>query len=255
MPLRTKITRALFVTAAALSSLNATPSTQIWIPSTDIQAFKSLHVGLDIYLNTMSPAAPNLITNAGLTIGVLPFKKIGLEVGIDYRDIDGNHLNPVFFNAKLGIPEGSFGAWMPAVAVGGYDFGTSYTATDNPAVYVTSYNVVYGLIAKNIWKLGRFSVGGYKGAVGADEKLTFYVPSDPTKIESAGVLASWDRGLSDKLWASVDFMSGSNGYGALSFGVSWSFAPNASVILGMDFFNDREALKPAVTLQFDGNLF
>jgi hypothetical protein len=217
------------------------------------------HIGLDMYANTLNKqAVNNLITNFGITVGLLPFEKIGLEVGIDYRDVDGNHMNPLFFNFKLGVPEGAFFKYMPAIALGGYDFGTSYKATANPDVFVTSYNILYGLASKNIWKLGRFSVGGYKGAVGGDPELTFYVPSDPASVESAGVLVSWDRTLteiSDKLWAAVDFQSGRNGYGALSFGLAWSFAANASLVAGMDFFNDRDVLKPTVTLQFDANVF
>jgi hypothetical protein len=259
MRLRTNITRALFVTAAAFSWVSATPSTQIWIPSTDIQKFMSPHVGLDVYVNGYNKQpVNNMITNFGVTVGVLPFEKFGMEIGVDYRDIDGNHMNPLFFNAKIGTPEGAFGTWMPALAIGGYDFGTSYKATDNLDIYVTSYNLVYGLVAKNILMLGRFSVGAYKGAVGGDPALTFYVPSDAAKVEDAGLLVSWDRTLSeisDKLWVAIDFQSGKNGYGALSFGLAWNFASNAGIIAGMDFFNDDKVLKPAVTIQFDANLF
>jgi len=38
--------------------------------------------------------------------------------------------------------------YMPAIAFGAFDIGTE---KDN-----TNYDIVYGLLAKNIWKLGRF---------------------------------------------------------------------------------------------------
>jgi hypothetical protein len=62
---------------------------------------------------------------------------------------------PIYFNAKLGVPEDAFFKYMPAIAFGAFDIGTE---KDN-----TNYDIVYGLLAKNIWKLGRFSVGYYTG--------------------------------------------------------------------------------------------
>jgi hypothetical protein len=243
---------AVAITCLTLNS-SATPSTQIWIPSTDIQGFLNPHFGWDTYINAYGDG---IIANGGITVGVLPFKKVQMEIGIDYRDISGAHSYPFYYNAKIGVPEEAFFPFQPAIAAGGYDFGTQVNAT--------SYNIVYGLIAKIIWKLGRFPAGGFKGGVGVDPKSVFYVSSslDQTartygKTDDSGVLLSWDRTMteiSDKLWLAVDFQSGKSGYGAFSFGASWAFAPNASVILGYDIFNDKDAIKPAVTAQIDFNL-
>jgi hypothetical protein len=79
----------------------ATPSTQIWIPSTDVQSFKKLHIGWDAYIGTASGGTEGVMSNGGLTIGVLPFSNISMEVGIDYRDGNGNHNDPIYFNAKM----------------------------------------------------------------------------------------------------------------------------------------------------------
>jgi hypothetical protein len=73
------------------------------------------------------------------------------------------------------------------------------------------------------------------------------------KKDEAGVLASWDRTISeisDKLWLAIDYQGAENGYGATSFGAAWKFAPNVGVILGYDIFTN-EALKPAATIQVD----
>jgi len=141
--------------------------------------------------------------------------------------------------------------------VGGYDFGLKKD--------VTTYNIVYGIAAKTFGKLGRISLGGYKGAVGADAGKVLYVASkgvdsagNPVQISSAGVLASWDRTISeisDKLWAAVDYQSGTSGYGAANVGVAWSFSSNVSTIIGYDFYLDQSFLKPTFTVQFDINLF
>lgn len=243
-----RFAKSLAISLFGASVLLATPSTQIWIPSTDIQGFLKPHIGWDVYLTNTGYGA---ISNGGITMGVLPFEKLGLEIGVDYRVLGGDHSKPIYLNAKLGTPEGAFFKFMPALAVGGYDFGFM----PNDAM---RYNILYGLAAKNIWKLGRFSIGGFKGAVGSDPDKTFYIPSDPAKVDDVGLLVSWDRvmsELSDNLWLAVDFQSGSSYYGALSFGASWNFAPNASVILGYDIYNDRDAVKPTFTVQFDLNAF
>jgi hypothetical protein len=178
-------------------------------------------------------------------MGVLPFKKIGLEVGIDYRDLGGNHSYPVYFNAKLATPEDAFFKYMPAIAIGGYDYGTKKN--------VNNYDVTYGLIARTFPLIGRLSVGGYTG-LGPD---LLWTGSDGMVV-SGGVLASWDRvikEISDKLWLAIDFQSGNNGYGAFSFGAQWNWSANVSTILGYDIYNDKNLAKPTVTFQLDINSF
>lgn len=222
---------------------HATPSTQIWIPSTDIQAFKKVHLGIDTYIKTENNQGVKepTVTNFGLTVGVLPFEKIQMEVGLDYRDFGGalDTTYPLLFNAKIGTPEDALFKGSPAIAVGAYDFGTKNK--------VTNYNIVYGLVAKTLGNFGRLSAGYYTGN---DELL---VDKNGNK-DNHGVLLSWDRTISeisDKLWAAVDYQGGKNGYGALSFGVAWKFAPNVSVIFGYDIYNESSLYKPTATVQLD----
>ncbi len=249
-----KIAACVYLAQAALW---ATPSTQIWIPSTDIQGFGVLHLGWDSYIKTESKDGDvGTVTNGGVTVGILPFKNLGMEVGFDYRDISSVHRYPFYFNAKIGIPADAFFKYMPAIAVGGFDFGTQPNST--------SYNVTYGLLSENIWKLGRISVGGLKGGVGVSPSSVFYVASSIDsetgtygKTDDAGFLLSWDRTMSeisDKLWLAVDYFSGKSGYGALSFGLSYAIVPDASFIIGYDYYNDNTVLKPTATFQVDMNL-
>jgi hypothetical protein len=239
---------ACAVVALGTSALFATPSTQIWIPSTDIQGCGVFHLGWDSYIKTEYNdglgAYEGTVTNGGITVGVLPLKKIGLEIGIDYRDINANHQYPMYYNAKLGTPEDAFFKYMPALAVGIFDLGVKKDLTD--------YNVIYGLLAKTIWKLGRISAGGYSG----NNKLLVDWSKEGKK-DNSGFLVSWDRyipEITDKLWLAVDYMSAKNGYGALSFGASYAVSPDAGFIIGYDIYNDDKTFKPTVTVQIDMNI-
>jgi len=226
----------------------ATPSTQIWIPSTDVQAFGTVHLGIDNYLRVSDNAdgekAPNTY-DLGVTVGVLPFEKLQLEVGADYMvtGTEPGDSHPFYFNAKLGTPEGSLFTHSPAMAVGIYNVGTKKDVTDQ--------NITYALAAKTFPVVGRLSAGYYLG--------NSAVLNDTNgENENHGVLLSWDRTMSeisDKLWAAVDYQGGNNGIGALSFGVAWAFSKNVSVIVGYNIYNES-ALggKNTFTTQLDINI-
>lgn len=241
---------ALLVATAGIAL--ATPSTQIWIPSTDIQPFKTGHLGLDYYARTSKngPVTANTY-DAGLTFGVLPFEKLQMEVGADYMETGTNSISdssPFYFNGKIGTPEDSLFKYSPALAGGIYNWGTK--------VGVTTQNVAYVLAAKtlpaigSVPSLGRISAGYYHGSgrVLVDEN---------GKSANDGLLLSWDRTMSeisDKLWMAVDYQSGKSALGALNFGVAWSFSKNVSVILGYDIYNNvNTGGKNTVTTQVDIN--
>src|SRR6266581_4285157 len=84
------VTMAMTLTIAASGIALATPSTQIWIPSTDIQGYKTLHLGIDNYFRASGkggnggPVRDPNVYDIGLTAGVLPFEKVQLEIGADY---------------------------------------------------------------------------------------------------------------------------------------------------------------------------
>jgi hypothetical protein len=225
----------------------ATPATQIWIPSPDVKGFKDVHVDIDYYgrFSNNDNAGANMY-DIGLGLGVSPFENVKLEIGADFlKTTTGNSYDshPFYFNAKMGIPEDAFGVkGMPAVAVGIYNIGTYKDSDTN-----TMQNISYGLVAKTLPVVGRFSAGGYYGSESALGKNA-----------NTGVLASWDRTMSeisDKLWLAVDYMSGNNYNGALSMGGSWAFTKNVSLLVGAVFFNpfqeDKPGGKPTFTTQLD----
>lgn len=253
--LHRRIFRTLFsvalLCAVSAGTAMATPSTQIWIPSTDIQPFKSFHFGFDTYIranrNDDGSRTPAIV-DLGLTAGVLPFPKIQAEVGFDLIDqADPFGKYPLYINAKLGTPEGVWFKGSPAVAVGGYNFGTKNNVTD--------VNIVYGLVAKTFPVVGRLSAGYY--GLNKDAALATVFDANGAKGDEHGVLLSWDRTMteiSDKLWLAVDYQGGDNAYGALNFAFSWAFAKNVSVIFGYDIYNDKaRGGENTYTVQLDIN--
>jgi hypothetical protein len=227
----------------------ATPSTQIWIPSTDIQAYKTLHFGFDNYIRTSKQDGVTTNTyDLGLTAGVLPFEKLQAEIGIDYLETGTNSVydsHPIYFNAKLGTPEDALFKGSPAIAVGGYGFGTNAAGALG-----TTQNVSYGLLAKTLPVVGRVSAGGFHGS-------STTLVDENGKSANDGVLLSWDRTMSeisDKLWMAVDYQGGKSALGALNFGVSWAFSKNVSVIFGYDIYNNtKTGGKNTFTTQVDIN--
>lgn len=265
---------AMMLVAAAASAALATPSTQIWIPSTDIQPYKTFHLGIDNYFrasavgkSTGNPDVrdPNIM-DIGPLVGVLPWEKLQMEVGFDYMVMaaEPNDSHPFSGHFKLGTPEDSLFKFSPAIAVGMYNIGPNNYDGPNVAAgsfgrapFVTSgQNIAYVLAAKtlpaigSVPSLGRISAGYYHGSQRALVDVNGHSAND-------GILASWDRSMaeiSDKLWMAVDYMGGNNVDGAISVGFSWNFAKNVSVIFGYDIWKEKAlAGNNTFTTQLDIN--
>jgi hypothetical protein len=219
---------------AALEVANATPSTQIWIPSTDNQGFNTYHLGIDNYIRSekIKGVRGAGMYDIGLTAGFLPFNKLTGELGVDYLSMGDNIYDehPIYFNAKIGTPEDSLFKFSPAIAIGVYNIGLKKD--------LTNYNLIYGLLAKNIPILGRISAGYYTG----NDKLLI---DENGKKANSGLLLSWDKTLSvisDKLWVAVDYQGGKSFLGGFSFGASWAFSKNVSVIFGYDLWSNKKVV-------------
>lgn len=273
-----KVLTAAIVTVAlalACGTAMATPSTQIWIPSPDVKDYKAFHIDIDNYTRFSSNKNYNYVNpnlyDIGLSAGVLPLENLKLEVGVDvlksgYNDDSASGYAydraPLYFNAKLGTPEDAFGIkGLPAFAVGAYNLGTY----DKSEIGIsTRQNIVYGLVGKTLPVIGRLSAGGYYGSARA-----LASSGNPSNTNNnSGVMASWDRTMSeisDKLWLAVDYMSGNNANGEVSFGAQWNFTKQIAVIAGVVVFNPFYKIsaadnginpggKPAFTTQIDISL-
>lgn len=225
--MRLRPTASPILTSLALLAMcvlaHATPSTLVWIPSTDIQGANTWHFGVDNYFKSdITRVAP---TDIGLTYG-LPGGRA--EVGFDYFAPSDD---PLTFNGKYLIcPESGE---RPAIAVGGYFFGAKSGVTDA--------NVVYILGSKTFDKV-RVHLGYAHGKAST-------IGGTPDML-----LAGLDGYLdaAQKWWWGADYQSGDSALGALNFGVAYSLNSSTSVLVGYDFYNNS-ALDDSITVQLDVN--
>ncbi|MDD4981070.1 MAG: hypothetical protein PHC54_07450 [Candidatus Omnitrophica bacterium] len=257
---------ALVFGFSILNSAYATPSTHIWVPSTDIQPYKKIHITADNYTPTTGKGTNadnydqhNYVQQVyGLTFSLLsdkpeknllgkfwdPLGKVMAEIGFDYKKGLGSFYDstPWYFHFKFGLAEGAYFKNMPAFAVGCYDMGTRPHRTNN--------NVWYFKAAKTAslgkFNLGRFSAGYFRG----NGRLL----RDKNGLrDNGGLLLAWERTIpeiNERLWLCVDYQGTQSSYGAINYGFAWKFTHNISAILGYDIYNNRN-LTDAITFQLD----
>ena len=235
----------------AAGTAYATPSSTLWTNMTlDIQSYGVVHVGVDNDFTVARNAAEgggSFPTDFGLTVGVLPFEKFQMEVGVDAVEASDN---PVYFNLKMGSPEGVLFKGSPALELGLFNAGTKKDVTDQ--------NVVDLIIGKSFQGIGRFSVGPY---LGNDRVLV----DSRGKKQSRGWMAAFDRGFHpvkradgtefNRFVVAADYASGRNAIGGGSIGAYTYFTKDISLLLGHVWFNDEGINgKPKWTIQLDINL-
>lgn len=237
------------IAAVAVASF-ATSSTTYWTSATtDIQPFGVFHIGVDNYFTVFKKiqnGGSAFPTDIGpVTIGVLPFKKLQMEVGVDILEPTDH---PVFFNAKLGTPEGSLFKGSPALNIGINMVGTHKNDTN--------MNIVYGLVGKTIPFVGRLHVGPYIG----NSKAATFVPNPGN--DSKGFLIGFDHaflhnkeGEFDRLVLAADYLSGKNYMGGGGVGLYYYFTKDISLLTGPVWFNDQSINgKWKWTIQLDINV-
>jgi hypothetical protein len=259
----------LLLSLVLTGTVSATPSTTYWTPATsDVQPFNVWHIGVDNYFRlsrTQEEVAngqfDSFPTDVGLTVGVLPFEKLNLEVGIDGL-FPGTRVSPVMrsigssllFNGKLGTPEGAFfGDWFPAINVGIFNVGTKSE--------VTNMNIVDFIVGKTLGPFGRIHAGGYYGnpdAVLMREGGCKPTPRNPAlacipgasgELANSGGMVGYDYGfwkVKDKAgneynkWVfAADYASGKNFIGGGGFGMYHFFTKDISLLTGPVWFNDH----------------
>jgi len=221
----------LFVSGAGF----ATPSTTYWSPCVmDVQPAGVWHFTYDNYSNrrTNDYAFTN---DLGLTYGLKLSEDVNMELGFDWLS-DVNY--PVFFNAKLGIPEGKLSPNSPGINVGIFGVGTKkYDATTGVG---TNQNIFDFILGKTVGR-GRLHAGYYNG------NDNILVSSDGNK-EGDGFMFGFDYGYNpvedsegtyNKYVIAGDYMSGDNLWGGGGVGLYWYFTRNASLLVGPVWYNDQ----------------
>jgi hypothetical protein len=278
----------LFIALVMTGTASATPSTTYWTPATtDVQPFNVWHIGVDNYFrlyqsgadtlgppsNTNAPLRPDgFPTDVGLTVGVLPFEKFQMEVGIDGL-FPGTRINPairsmgnsLLFNAKMGTPEGAFfGSWFPAINVGIFDVGTKSE--------ITNMNIADLLIGKTLGDFGRIHGGGYyanpgsalmhqSGCKNGTGNVQFSCSNlvnnggqgagdtNRGRRQNSGGMVGYDYGFwkvkdkegneYNKWMFAADYASGKNFIGGGGFGIYHFFTKDIDLLTGPVWFNDH----------------
>lgn len=213
---------------------NATPSTAFWTAcAIDIQPYKVGHVTYDNYttLGKRAPDSASFPNDLGLTVGVLPFQKIQAEVGVDWFEPTDY---PLYFNAKIGLPEGALFSGAPAFQVGLMNFGVKKDVTNQNIVnFITGRSLPGGL--------GRLHLGAY---VGNSHLLR---NSYGDRVDK-GYMAAYDysflavksaEGDFNRLAVIADYASGRNAIGGGGVGLGYYFNKNVSLLTGPVWFNDK----------------
>jgi hypothetical protein len=246
--MKTTLASLAFATLVLASPpARATPSTTFWAPSTTcVQPFLVPHITYDTYFgNKPAPASgqtsPGPIQNppiypvtTGLTVGVLPWEKLQLEVGFDLLLPSKD---PFFFNAKLGTPQGTFFNGSPALAAGVFALGTRSDGTD--------FDIVYAQAQENFPWGGYLSAGAYYGA--GSKLLWTSSDGNVNRWGFMGAIAAPDIKVNlpglKKMVPVADIQTGKNIFGAAGGGLYFYFNDAIDLLTGPLFFFDK-ALQP-----------
>ncbi|HET7786277.1 MAG TPA: hypothetical protein VFL36_09915 [Myxococcales bacterium] len=237
-----KLVPPLAIALCALAA-RATPTTTVWAPSTTaIQPFLTPHLTYDTYFwrrgsagSTSSAIYP---VTTGLTMGVLPFDNLQLEVGFDLL-LPAD--NPLLLNAKLGIPEDRLLKWMPSFAIGIMGVGTKGTTATQLG---TDYDMLYAQAQHSLPFGGFVSVGGYYGL---QPRLYLSSAGDEQRAGFIGGAGSPDIVVDlpwlQKVTLTADVQTGKNTFGAAAGALNLFFTDKISVLMGPVYFFDR-SLQP-----------
>jgi hypothetical protein len=255
--MKKKLTVVMMLVAFVLTAsiAHATPSSTYWTPMTlDIQSYGVPHIGVDNYFTVEGKSGGSVRSfspDVGVTVGVLPFEKLQMEVGIDYL---GGADYPWYFNAKIGSPEDVWFKGSPALQLGIFNVGTKTSGTTR-----TDFDVAYLVIGKTIEPIGRFSIGPYIG----NHSALISSNGDP---KNSGFMVAFDHGFipvkdkdgnvdHNKLVLAADYASGKNAIGGGGVGLYYFFTKDISLLTGPVWFNDQGINgKWKWTVQLDINL-
>ncbi|MCL5276999.1 MAG: hypothetical protein M1517_04370 [Deltaproteobacteria bacterium] len=221
---------AMTIAAGTVGLARAWETTEFWTPCVeDVHPYGVPELMIGNFFSVEKSVMNSSTTSPsdlGFEIGVLPYDKIQMEVGIDAMYPTPN---PYMFNAKIGTPEDSAFKGSPGMSVGIFGIGT------DPA---TAYDVGDVVIGKTVPYVGRLHAGYYYGNHGA-------LLNSKGQSDNQGWMVAYDRTIwspgknwMDSMVLAADYASGDNTVGGGGFGVYLNWTKNISLLIGPTWFND-----------------
>lgn len=228
---------------ACAGTAAATPSRVLAVPSADVLEYGAARFDMETYSTIMKKSADggwNMI-NYGATYGLIPYtfsKSFGIEIGLDYRDLNGSVPtaadSPLFLNLKLALREGAlFSDYFPAIAIGFYDFGGKGDAT--------AANIMYLALSKSFFSSWRAGVGFYSGNSGV-------LTDENGQGSGSGPMGSIEYQLNKKWWFAADCLIGKSRYASINMGAGYMLQPGVKMTVAYDMYSNAN-LKPTLSFQ------
>lgn len=240
--------RRLLILAAGLfmacaETAAASPSRILATPSADVLEYGAARFDMETYSTFMKNSADGgwSMINYGATYGLIPYtfsKSFGIEIGLDYRDLNGSVPtaadSPLFLNFKFALREGAlFSDYFPAIAVGFYDFGGKGD--------VTAANIMYLAASKSFFGSWRAGFGFYSGNSGV-------MVDETGQGSGSGPMGSVEYQLNNKWWFAADGLIGKSRYASMNLGAGYLLQPGVKMTVAYDMYSNAN-LKPTLSFQ------
>ena len=207
----------------------ATPSKVVYIPNTSFNGLGNLHLDVDNYFITSKKGTS--LTEIGVSMQVLPFKEIKLELSADYK---ANLDSPIYLAGKLVLPMKKF----PNIALGVFNLGVN-SETLKPVYYL--------LFSYRVSKVGKFLFGGYYGDKGM-------LRDNDGDVDNKGLLVGYENTINKNLYLGIDYFMGENILSAFSIGMGWRFAKNVKIKVAWHL-KLKESMSNLLSFQVNINTF
>lgn len=215
---------------ALSAQLSAVPSTVFWTNcTTAVQEYGTAQICLIDYFSVFNRRGhgSSLPTDFGFTVGLLDWKNIHGEAGIDYL---GGTDDPLFFNAKLGVEQDKLFKGAPSFSVGVFNWGTRYRTHERTNQNIVDFIVGRTLSSGHALYFGAFhgsrTIGKNRLGLMAAVQLNFKKTKDCHDKE----FYRWQL--------SADAATGKNTIGGAGVSMAYYFTPDISLETGPVWFND-----------------
>lgn len=230
--------KLLFFTllVSLIEVLQATPSSVFWTNcTTEVLSTGTVNLNVDNYFTLFNRRGHNsyFSPDVGLLFGLFTWNGISSEAGID---LQGGTDRPLFFNAKLGIPEKKLFCDAPSFSLGIFGVGTQTSGQER-----TNANVLDAVVGKTLPNPigGNFYVGGYSGSSALRGTRQGFMVAytrffKEVKHVDGSKYHKWEFG--------ADYASGKNLIGGGGFALTYYFTPSICIQTGPVWFNSSQLL-------------